>query len=419
MNSCFIGLGSNLGNRKEHLEKALQKLAKLSASTLRVSPAYENAAMVPPGAPSEWALPYLNAVAQIQWTGPAADLLARLKQIEREMGRAGAPRWSPRIIDLDLLLFGLEVLHENQLRVPHPGVGERSFVLDPLKDLAPMLKLPGDSAPVVLQARKLPGHSPWIMGIVNLTPDSFSDGGELLEPAAFEAKIQAMAEAGVHALDLGAESTRPGAAEVSIEEEWGRLSRAFSFLRDCFNGVYLKPVLSVDTRRAEIAERAIERGANLINDVSGLSDPRMIQVIKESACDYVLMHSLSVPADPTLTFAEGVDPIRELKQWLARKLEFLERESIDLNRIIFDPGIGFGKTAEQSLEILNRFSEFSDLPVRFLVGHSRKSFLKAMGIDGRERRDSATLEWSRKLARAGVDILRVHEFEGHCKMALG
>jgi 2-amino-4-hydroxy-6-hydroxymethyldihydropteridine diphosphokinase/dihydropteroate synthase len=411
---CFIGIGSNIGNRRENLEKAANALNGLSLEKgFRISPLYETSAIVPEGAPSEWKQSFLNAVAEIEWPASAQELLHRLKGIEKELGRVDAPRWSPRTIDLDLLLFGAEVIEEHSLCVPHPGILNRSFVLDPLKDLVPQRSIPRSKNSFVIQARKLKTHSPWIMGIINLTPDSFSDGGETQTLVSIENKILRMEEAGVHAIDIGAESTRPGAMEITLQEERLRLEPVLDLLKSRYYGKLIRPFISVDTRRPEIAEFAIEYDVDCINDVGGLSNTRMLDVLKTCSCDYVLMHSLCVPADSRVTFSMDRDPVLELKNWLHSKLDLIESEGIDLSRIIFDPGIGFGKTPQQSISILNRMNEFADIPIRLLVGHSRKSFMTAFGATGTKDRDAATLAISLDLANTGVDILRVHDFKSH------
>lgn len=381
-----------MGDRRANLERAADSLVLISRGPIRVSSLYENPALIPAGAPSDWHRPFLNAAAEIEWDGTAFDLLKELKSIEKSLGRVEAARWAPRILDLDLLLFGNSVVREPELVVPHPEMLNRSFVLDPLKDLIPdFLK----------KARELKGHSPWTMAILNLTPDSFSDGGG-------SQNFEQMVASGVQAIDIGAESTRPGAAPVSVDEEWRRLEPTLEKVRALPS--HFKPYISLDTRHAEVAARALNYGVDCINDVGGLSDPAMLTLLRESSCDYVLMHSLTVPADPHITLPSNCDPVNELKNWLSEKLELVRSRGIDLNRIIFDPGIGFGKTAAQSLAILERMNEFTDFPVRLLVGHSRKSFMKALGV---EDRDSATLEISRQLARRGVNILRVHDFQLH------
>jgi len=408
-NKCYIGLGSNLGDRPDNLEQAARRLRRFSP--VLASPVYETAALVPPGAPASWNIPYLNAVVECEWSGSASELLQVLKGIEKDMGRKPAEKWAPRLIDLDILLCGLETTDADNLKIPHPGMWDRAFVLDPLKDLAPGLKIPGQSETVLSRARKLAGHAPLWMGILNLTPDSFSDGGSLADIETFGKTADEFTAVGADILDLGAESTRPGAAEVTAEEEWVRLKPALAHLRARDGEKIFRPRISIDTRRAVVAEKALAAGADWINDVSGLSDPAMISLLKESGCDYVLMHSLSVPADKNITLPPDCDPVAEVKLWAEKKIRMLADAGVNPEKIIFDPGIGFGKTAEQSRALLSRIEEFQSLPVRLMVGHSRKSFLGGSVKD----RDAESIRISLDLARRGVDILRIHEPAQHIR----
>ena len=409
---CFIGLGTNLGDRRANLESAARALRE-GASLLRVSPVYTTPALLPPGAPAEWDIPYLNAVAEIDWSGSAVELLAFLKATEIALGRSPSDRWAPRVIDLDILTFGAQVVEAPGLRVPHPGMLTRSFVLDPLKDLAPALVLPHCAEAVCALARSLPGHTPLIMGILNLTPDSFSERGELLNSETLVSRVTTLLAARVQILDLGAESTRPGATPVSVDEEWARLEPALEKVKSLSGSRLLAPVISVDTTKPEIAERALRRGAHWINDVAGLSNPRMVEVAREHRCPAIFMHHVTVPADPKRVLSPDCDPIAEVKRWALTRIETLVAAGLDIEQLIFDPGIGFGKTAHQSLAILKRAAELADLPVRTVIGHSRKSFMRTWGFDDVSARDMATLGASLALTSRGVDILRVHDGAAH------
>lgn len=417
---CLIGLGSNLGEPIKNLEKAAQILAKVSPDNFKISPVYQTAAVLPDKFPPDWDLTYYNAVGEITWDHSPESLLSLLKKIESDFGRRPSPRWSPRIIDLDLLTFGREVFQSAVLQIPHPRMTERSFVLDPMKDLLPGLTLPGSNASILYLSRKLRTHRPLIMGIVNLTPDSFSDGGLIRTLDDFKELVKDMDAAGTQIIDIGAESTRPGARVLTAEEEWIRLEPALLFLKEYFSGRLVKPLISIDTCKPETAEKCLKLGADIINDVSGFKDQRMLSVISDSNCHYILMHSLSVPADSSITLPRGIDPVAELKQWLEDKLSILGQYGIDRDRVIFDVGIGFGKTADQSIEVLERAEEFNDLPVRVLIGHSRKSFMKSLikppQVDTQKQRDALTLSFSRSLAQKGVDILRVHHYRSHMEV---
>lgn len=244
---------------------------------------------------------------------------------------------------------------------------------------------------------------PKLLGIINVTPDSFSDGGESLKP---EDALHAIASAindGASLVDIGAESTRPGATPITPEEEWGRLAPVLEGVSA------LGFPFSVDTRQPVNAVKALIYNAAWINDVSGFSTIGMIAAVQESNCKLVLMHSLSVPADPAQVLPDnGVT--ETVLAWGAQRIGALKQAGIAKERIIFDPGIGFGKTAKASHELIDNIASFKQLGVPILVGHSRKSFL---GTGTTEERDAKTLEVSRYLAGQGVDYLRVHNIALH------
>ena len=410
----YLGLGSNLGDRRDHLARALGKLAAHGVRLVRVSPVVESPAMLPDDAPADWNQPFLNAVAHCRTTETPAELLDALKAIERELGRTDRGRWAPRPIDLDLLLYGRETIATDRLRVPHPGIAERAFVLTPLAALEPLLTIPGAGTRTVLEHARLGHrHLPIWMGIVNLTPDSFSDGGELGDDAAVAARVAELVAAGAALIDLGAESTRPGATPLTADEEWARLEPVLGSLVEQYAGDVLRPRFSVDTYHVETARRALALGADVINDVGGLTTPAMIELAAGSACDWIAMHNLGLPADRARTLPPDQDPVAIVERWLEERLTEWQRLGLDLARIVFDPGIGFGKNALQSLRILRNVRRFHRFGVRVLVGHSRKSFMHHVATADRRDRDLFTIGASLELCHAGIDILRVHDVVAH------
>ena len=412
---AYIALGSNLGDPLSTLEGAAKALSCLPGG-VRAAPIFRTKALVPEGAPDSWNREFSNSVVAIEWNRGPEELLAKLKSIESGMGREAAPRWAPRLIDLDLIALGDEILPSPSCTVPLAEACGRHRAVHPPEHIAPSLRFPGKGAETILsRSRSLAQAAPLWMGIFNLTPDSFSDGGTLASQDSIEARAESYERAGVQAFDLGAESTRPGACRVAPSEEWDRLSGALSFLAARYQGKVFRPWVSVDTRNAWVAAKALEAGAQIINDVSGCADPEMPDLLQSTDCQYILMHSISVPADRERTLAEAVDPIEALRIWMEERLEMLTKKGIDLDRIIFDPGIGFGKTAQQSLEILRRIQEFHVLPLRILAGHSRKSFMNAWGNRAPKERDGFSIGASLALARKRVDILRTHEAHLHAE----
>ena len=277
----YLGLGSNLGDRRSHLSRAIDALEGHGLAVTRVSPVVESPALLPDSAPSEWNLPYLNLVLECEARCSPEQLRLRIDEIQRAFGRHGESHWSPRPIDVDILLWGRECIETDRLTIPHRDLLRRSFVLAPLVALQPRLTIPGQGGRTVLDCSiALDRHIPLWMGIVNVTPDSFSDGGRFLDWARVEPHVAAMTEAGVHILDVGGESTRPGAAPVDPATEWSRVGPVLERLIEWLAGRRLRPLLSLDTRHAEVAEKGLDLGVDVINDVGGLTSPAMVALAR-------------------------------------------------------------------------------------------------------------------------------------------
>jgi 2-amino-4-hydroxy-6-hydroxymethyldihydropteridine diphosphokinase/dihydropteroate synthase len=410
----YLGLGSNLGDRRANLARALAALGPRGVRVVRVSPLVESPAMLPADAPADWNQPFLNLAAECATAASPHEVLDLLQAIENELGRGTHARWAPRTIDLDILLWGQELVATDRLRVPHLGITERAFVLSPLSALAPRLMVPGRGRKTLLEwSRESERHIPLWMGIVNVTPDSFSDGGELVSWESVAAHVDALVAAGAELIDVGAESTRPGATPLRHDEEWARLEPILGRLVDKFGGALLRPQLSVDTYHPDTARRALALGVDVINDVSGLTSPAMLELAATSAKDWVAMHNLGVPADRSKTLPPDQGAGEAVERWLEQRLGEWQRAGLDLSRVVFDPGIGFGKNPLQSLELLRDMRRFQRYGLRCLVGHSRKSFMHGFAGQDRENRDLFTLGASLNLCAQQVDILRVHNVAAH------
>lgn len=410
----YLGIGTNLGDRAGNLSRALELLGTKPLTIRRISPVVEAPALLPDGAPAEWNLPFLNLVAECETETQPETLYSWIDEIHTTLGRKAAARWSPRPIDIDILLWGRQQIHTEQLTIPHPRMQERSFVLTPLIALEPRLTIPGLASKTILDwARELPQHIPLWMGVLNVTPDSFSDGGEHETWPAIEPYLDAMIDAGVHIIDVGGESTRPGAQPISADEEWQRIGATLKQLVTRRNSTPLAPRISVDTYHADTARKALALGVDMINDVSGLNSPEMLELAKSGDADWVAMHSMSVPVDPKRQLPVDDDGYRAVEQWLLEQLESWDKSGLDLNRIIFDPGIGFGKNSLQSLQILRRAGELRRHGLRILIGHSRKSFFNQLTGKKMVDKDLATLGASLQLCQQGVDVLRVHNVPLH------
>jgi dihydropteroate synthase len=242
-----------------------------------------------------------------------------------------------------------------------------------------------------------------LMGVVNVTPDSFSDGGLYLDPEAAIAHGRELAADGAAILDVGGESTRPGAAPVGAEEELRRVEPVVAGL------VGAGAAISVDTSKAEVAEAAIEAGASIVNDVTALrGDPEMAALVADRGAGVVLMHMAGDPRTMQVN-PEYDDVVAEVRDFLAARLAAAVAAGIDESRIWLDPGIGFGKTDRHNFELLRGLGELATLGRPLLVGTSRKSFIGR--ADGSEADDrlGGTIATSVLAAAGGAAVLRVHD----------
>jgi dihydropteroate synthase len=242
-----------------------------------------------------------------------------------------------------------------------------------------------------------------LMGIVNVTPDSFSDGGLFLDPERAIAHGRELASEGAEILDVGGESTRPGAEAVGAEEELRRVAPVVEGLADG------EAAISIDTSKLAVAEAALDAGAEIVNDVTALrAEPELAALCAERDTDVVLMHMLG---DPRTMQENPVydDVVDDVRAFLAERIEFATAEGIDEERIWVDPGIGFGKTVEHNLELLRRLGELAELGQTIVVGTSRKSFIgKLTGAPVQERL-GGTIASSVIAFANGADVLRVHD----------
>lgn len=247
-----------------------------------------------------------------------------------------------------------------------------------------------------------------IMGILNVTPDSAYDGGEYqtLE-AAVKRAIQIEQEGGSW-IDIGGESTRPGAHPVDIQEE---LRRVIPVIKKILEVTKLP--ISIDTKKAEVARKAIEAGATMINDVSGLSDPKMIEIAKETKVPVCVMHMQGTPETMQKNPLYPRGCVVELIDWFKNKIDCLMDAGIAQEQLILDPGIGFGKTVAHNFEILENLHRFKGIGFPLLLGHSRKSFLMHHLKKPRTHLLPASLAVASYAILQGVEILRVHDVESH------
>jgi dihydropteroate synthase len=247
--------------------------------------------------------------------------------------------------------------------------------------------------------RLLAARRPLVMGILNVTPDSFSDGGQFFDPAAALAQARRMIAEGADILDIGAESTRPygGRQPVSAEDEHARLAPVLSEV------VKLGLPVSIDTFKAKTAAYALEQGATILNDVWGLQhDPDIARVAAEHGVPVIVMHNRE-KADP------AIDIMADVKAFLARSLDIAAKAGIARERIILDPGVGFGKTLDQSTTVIARLGELREFGLPILMGLSRKRFISSISPSEPHQRIGGSIAGNLLSVMAGANIVRVHD----------
>lgn len=250
----------------------------------------------------------------------------------------------------------------------------------------------------------------YIMGILNITPDSFSDGGSFLNKEDYEKQIIKMIESKVDIIDIGGETTKPFSKPVPADEQLKRIIPAINIIRSMDK----KIAISVDTRDSKVAQSVIDAGADIINDVSGFDfDCNMVKVVAGNKVPVVIMHSLGSPETMQLNPEYNENIVDAVYNSLYQKLEFAMDNGIPQENIILDPGIGFGKTLEHNLELIQRVEEFISLGQPLLLGVSRKSVISNITNIPASERDDATLALNSYLASKGANILRVHNFNSN------
>ena len=436
---AYLALGSNLGDRHGNLIEAIDRL-RARARLVDLSAVYETEPWGVVDQPR-----FLNSACAIQTDMSPRELLAWLKTIETDMGRQPGARYGPRLIDIDLLLYGDAVVETPDMSVPHPRMAERAFVLVPLVEIAPdaiqpILHLPVrellarvDTKSVVKWTHRPTfagdrvfhwGRQTYVMGIVNVTPDSFSGDGLLRDAEVVEravAQARQMLADGAHLIDVGGESTRPGASPVDAGEERRRIAPVIEALAR--EG--LGPI-SIDTYRSETARVALDAGAAIVNDVWGLRrDERLAALVAARGAPVILMHNRSKPQDaafearlgPRYIGSHYENLLEDVTRELAESVDIARRAGIAEHRIVVDPGIGFGKTVEQSLELLDRLDALQALNKPILVGPSRKSFIGyTLDAPPEERVEGTAAAVAIAIAR-GADVVRVHDVSAMVRVA--
>lgn len=249
---------------------------------------------------------------------------------------------------------------------------------------------------------------PKIMAILNVTPDSFSDGGKNFVMSQIKETVNSMVEFGVDIIDIGAESTRPGAEAISSKEEILRLDNVMPYVKDAVSGTDIK--ISLDSRHYATLNHFIEF-IDLINDVECGNDARILELVRDYKKQYCFYFSTSVPVDRTKFLPSNTDLVKFFEGWIRQKTSLFTSRGISKGQLIFDPGICFGLSPKQSFEIIKAIDQIDVGGIKVLFGYSRKSFLSASGEQFSSKRDPETHAVTSYLVHKKVDYIRVHNFQ--------
>jgi len=420
----YISLGSNLGNRLANLRQAIILLKDNILSNSYESIIIETKALLKSNSPKEWDTPYLNMIIAGETTLPPAELLQKLKDIECKLGRnINAEKWAPRLIDLDIIIYDEQIINQTGLQIPHSELPNRDFLIH-LLALMPKQYLPrlnihqnfvraDEYAHNNIDCSKLFSRSftlgPEILGIINITEDSFSDGGKNFAPETAINNAYKMVDEGAEIIDLGAQSTRPGGIEIiGPEKEYERLAPVLDGIKN------INAKISIDSYHPQLIRKVIaNHKVDWINDVTGNLDDDILRDIAAAGIKILTMHSLSIPPSKATILPHTLSATSSIQIWSDKILEQMLRCGFDANDVIIDPGIGFGKSIYQNLELIREVGVLRTSGCKLLVGHSRKSFIGGFYDGKAHERDLETIAISSKLAKSGADYIRIHNIRDH------
>lgn len=402
----YIALGSNLGNRLNNLQRAIALMKKRCMPDLKCSIIIETEAIMLDGDPDEFNKPYLNMIAFGACALTPHQLLAELQAIERLVGKPKTyAKWSPRIIDLDILLFNNEVINRPDLIIPHAELKNRPF----LHHLMGMVGFKGSQIHTPEASRHNLVISPKLVGVVNITTDSFSDGGSFFSAGNATARSLELSQDGASLVELGAQSTRPKATILGAEAEYNALVPVLEALQGRDINI------SIDTFWDEVARKVIDKyNVSWINDVKGDLSNDTLKAIADKGCSIVTMHALAVPARKDIRISDDVPSIVTVMEWARKKVDHLMQCGFSIDKIIVDPGIGFSKSPYQDISLLRDVGKMKELGCQVLVGHSRKFFMTSFTDNPPSDRDIETIAVS-QLLKDKVDFLRVHNVQDHMR----
>lgn len=394
MSTVYLALGSNVGNRYEYISHAIALLSE-KIHNIQHSSVYET---------KPWGMleqnTFFNMVIQAETTISPFELLDFIHQIEDTLIRVKTHVNGPRTIDIDILLYDEEQIITPTLTIPHPRLHERDFVVVPLSELHPTIRPRADLEKYIIKKYIMTK----IVGILNLSPESFgsdyyTDNTTILK------QTESMIAAGAHIIDIGAQSTKPGAVQLNEDEELRRLTGVIKNIKQKFGTTQL----SIDTTRLSSMKLAIDEGVDMINDISGgRFAPEIIPLIAGTNTKFIITHSQGNFSDIHQKY-EYTNIIEDIKKYFTQKITTYTELGLSPTQIILDPGIGFSKQAKENFEIINRLSELRELGYPLYIGLSRKKFIgSALNIENPVDRDLGTTILHTLCIQKGVSYIRTH-----------
>jgi dihydropteroate synthase len=424
----YLSLGSNLGNTSQNIEDAYG----LFASKCKILKKSTTILTKPYGITDQ--PDFANSAIKVETELEPLELLDFIKSIEAELGRVENKRWRERLIDIDIifyddlavdipnvdkeLIISKDPMKHNLLTIPHKDYQNRTFVLEPLLEIEPELVDPTTGVKLIQTYRSLvncyasilDSQSTLIMGILNVTPDSFSDGGKNSSLDFVVENYKQMVADGADIVDIGGESTRPKAVAVGLQEEIDRVMHVIQGVRSFDQ----KTILSIDTYKPEVAELALQNGFDIVNDITGLTNPKMLNVIVKYNCPVVIMHKKGDPA--TMQDSPYYDDVvQEVYDFFVQQIEVCKEAGIE--KIILDAGIGFGKRLQDNLDLIKNLEKFMELGYPILFGSSRKGMYRELFDLDIDNREEVTMATTAFVIQKKAKIVRVHNVRGNKRLA--
>ena len=424
----YLALGSNLGNTSKNIQDAYSFITAKS----RVIKKSKIILSKPYGITNQ--PDFANSVIKVETDLQPLELLEFIKAIESDLGRVESQRWSQRLIDIDIIFYddlvvdipkldqelvvSSDPMDFNLLTIPHKDYQNRTFVLEPLLEIEPDFVDPKTKVKLIQTYRSLincydfilQSKGTMIMGILNLTPDSFSDGDKNANIDEVINNYKQMILDGANIIDIGGESTRPKAITIILQEEINRVIPIIQAIRRFDQ----KTVLSIDTYKPEVAELALHNGVDIVNDITGLTNPKMVDVIAKYNCPIVIMHKQGDP----YTMQDNPhydDVIQEVYDFFVTQIKVCKARGIE--KIILDVGIGFGKRLKDNLDLIKNLNKFVELGYPILFGSSRKGMYRELFDLDIDNREEVTMATTAFIIQKKVKIVRVHNVLGNKRLA--